>query len=130
LVADALDQQYKPRFAGDDLPNNELAQSLAIADKLDTIVGIFRVGQIPTGDKDPFALRRAALGLLRIIIEKELDLDVKYLINESLRMYRTTMRSSRSMGTALRDVNSSDLESDIYEFMIERTKSLLCGSRH
>ena len=74
-LAQALDEQYQPRFAGDELPASSLGQILAIADKLDTVVGIFSINQIPTGDKDPFALRRAALGVLRIMIEKQLSLD-------------------------------------------------------
>lgn len=75
-VATALDEQYMPRFAGDMLPRGKTGQAVAIADKLDTLVGIFGIGQIPSGDKDPFALRRAALGALRIIIEQKLDLDL------------------------------------------------------
>ncbi|MCW8919498.1 MAG: glycine--tRNA ligase subunit beta [Gammaproteobacteria bacterium] len=76
-VAAALDEQYMPRFAGDELPAGKVGQALAIAEKLDTLVGIFGIGQLPSGDKDPFALRRAALGALRIIIEKGLGIDLK-----------------------------------------------------
>ncbi len=76
-VAAALEEQYMPRFAGDELPAGKAGQALAIADKLDTLIGIFGIGQVPSGDKDPFALRRAALGALRIIIEKGLDIDLK-----------------------------------------------------
>jgi len=86
-VAAALDEQYMPRFAGDELPQNVIAQSLAIADKLDTLVGIFAIGQPPTGDKDPFALRRAALGALRIIIEKALPLDLEQLLKSAAAQY-------------------------------------------
>ncbi len=86
-VAAALEEQYLPRFAGDELPQHVIAQSLAIADKLDTLVGIFAIGQPPTGDKDPFALRRAALGLLRIIIEKALPLDLMQLLQHSADQY-------------------------------------------
>ncbi|MCK4587136.1 MAG: glycine--tRNA ligase subunit beta, partial [Gammaproteobacteria bacterium] len=75
-VALAMDEQYMPRFAGDELPATGTGQALAIADKLDTVVGIFGIGQPPTGSKDPFALRRAALGLLRIIIERQLSIDL------------------------------------------------------
>ncbi|WP_044407722.1 glycine--tRNA ligase subunit beta [Thiomicrospira microaerophila] len=110
LVADALDQQYKPRFAGDELPNNELAQSLAIADKLDTITGIYGIGEVPTGDKDPFALRRAALGLIRIMIEKELDLDLHWLIEASLKLHDKV-------------VFSEALADSIYDFIIGRLKA-------
>jgi len=86
-VAAALDEQYMPRFAGDELPQNVIAQSLAIADKLDTLMGIFAIGQPPTGDKDPFALRRAALGALRIIIEKKLSLDLEQLLKNAAAQY-------------------------------------------
>ena len=79
IVADALYQQYMPRFAGDALPSSLEACAVALADKFDTLVGIFGIGQHPKGDKDPFALRRAAIGIIRILIEKELDLDFKIL---------------------------------------------------
>ena len=79
-VADALDEQYMPRFAGDQLPAGITGQILAIADKLDTLLGIFSIGQKTTGEKDPFALRRAALGVLRILIECKLDLDLRDLL--------------------------------------------------
>ncbi len=82
-VAAALDEQYQPRFAGDILPASETGQALAIAERLDTLVGIFAIGQTPTGDKDPFGLRRSALGLLRILIEKHLDLDLRALIDHA-----------------------------------------------
>ncbi len=83
-VADAILEQYLPRFAGDELPETRTGQALAIADKLDTICGIFSIGQKPSGSKDPFALRRLALGLLRIVIEKGLDLDLVVLIKAAL----------------------------------------------
>ena len=79
-VASALDEQYQPRFAGDALPSSITGQLLAVAERLDTLAGIFAIGQTPTGDKDPFGLRRAALGLLRILVEKRIDLDLKDLI--------------------------------------------------
>lgn len=79
-VADAIEEQYLPRFAGDRLPASAIGQTLAIADKLDTVCGIFAVGQAPSGDKDPFALRRQALGVLRIIIECRLELELSKLV--------------------------------------------------
>ncbi|HFA59662.1 MAG TPA: glycine--tRNA ligase subunit beta, partial [Rhodospirillales bacterium] len=82
-VAEALDEQYMPRFAGDELPRTRTGMALALADRLDTLVGIFAIGQAPTGDKDPFALRRAALGVLRILIERNLDLDLEDLLREA-----------------------------------------------
>lgn len=110
LVVEAIGQQYKPTFAGDSLPESTVSQSLAIADKLDTITGIFGLGQVPTGDKDPFALRRSALGLVRIIIEKELDIDLKELVKTSLALHP--------------EVETTDeLIEAVYGFIISRLKS-------
>lgn len=90
-VARALDEQYMPRFAGDKLPVTSTGKVLAIADKIDTIVGIFGIGQVPTGDKDPFALRRAAIGVLRILSEFRLPLDLKELLMTSQNIYPAGM---------------------------------------
>jgi len=79
-VADAIAGHYYPRFAGDSLPQGQLACALALADKLETLVGIYGIGQVPTGDKDPFGLRRLALGVLRILIETPLDLPLPALL--------------------------------------------------
>ena len=79
-VADAIEQHYWPRFSGDTLPQSDVAAAVALADKLDTLVGIFGIGQTPKGDRDPFALRRAALGLIRILVEGNLPLDLKNMI--------------------------------------------------
>ncbi|MEQ9396378.1 glycine--tRNA ligase subunit beta [Haliea sp.] len=76
-IADAMEQQYWPRFAGDRLPENPTAVAVGLADRLDTLVGIFGIGQPPTGSRDPFALRRASLAVLRILVEKSLDLDLR-----------------------------------------------------
>ncbi|POY43979.1 glycine--tRNA ligase subunit beta [Avibacterium gallinarum] len=86
-VAVALNEQYMPRFAGDELPHSLVACAVALADKLDTLTGIFGIGQHPKGDKDPFALRRAALGVLRIIVEKKLPLDIQDLVDKSVQIY-------------------------------------------
>lgn len=86
-VAQALEDQYRPRFAGDSLPEGNIGASVAIADKIDTLVGIFGINQAPKGDKDPFALRRAAIGLIRIIIEKKLPLDIAELLSVSIESY-------------------------------------------
>ena len=83
-VCEALQEQYLPRFAGDTLPATHTGMAVAIADKLDTIAGIFATGQKPTGTRDPFGLRRAALGLLRIAVERKLDLDLQALIAQAL----------------------------------------------
>jgi hypothetical protein len=79
-VAIAIEDHYKPRFAGDALPRNHTGTVLALADKLETLVGLFGIGQLPTGDKDPFALRRHALGVIRMLVEKNLPLDLPALI--------------------------------------------------
>lgn len=86
-VAEAIAEQYLPRFAGDDLPKTAIGTALALADRLDTLVGIFAIGQVPTGSKDPFSLRRAAIGLLRILIEKRLVLNLVALVEQALLAY-------------------------------------------
>jgi glycyl-tRNA synthetase beta chain len=83
-VADAIEDHYKPRFAGDELPRNEVGVVVALADKLETLVGMFGIGNLPTGDKDPFALRRHALGVIRMLVEKDLPLDLKLLLTLSV----------------------------------------------
>jgi len=86
-IAQALEDQYRPRYAGDSLPEANIGCAVAISDKIDTLVGIFGINQPPKGDKDPFALRRAAIGVIRIIIEKQLNLDLTVLINESINLF-------------------------------------------
>jgi glycyl-tRNA synthetase beta chain len=78
-IADAIEDHYKPRFAGDDLPRGDVGLCVALADKLETLAGMFGIGQLPTGDKDPFALRRHALGVIRMLIEQDLPLDLGWL---------------------------------------------------
>jgi glycyl-tRNA synthetase beta chain len=109
-VALALDEQYMPRFAGDQLPASKSGQALAIAEKIDTLVGIFGIGQIPTGDKDPFALRRAALGALRTIIETGLDLDLAALLKES---------ASTMPGLSKTD----EVVTQVFDFMMSRLRA-------
>lgn len=111
-VALALDEQYMPRFAGDQLPSQPIAQALAIADKLDTLVGIFAVGLIPTGDKDPFALRRAALGVLRTVIEQKLELDLVKLLDLAIESTKEKVGDLKA-----------NLSSQIYDFMMERLRT-------
>jgi glycyl-tRNA synthetase beta chain len=82
-VADAIEDHYKPRFAGDTLPRNDVGVVVALADKLETLVGMFGIGNLPTGDKDPFALRRHALGVIRMLIEKELPLNLNQLTSNA-----------------------------------------------
>lgn len=83
-VAIAIEDHYKPRFAGDALPRNHTGTVVALADKLETLVGLFGIGQLPTGDKDPFALRRHALGVIRILVEKNLPLELPALIDAAV----------------------------------------------
>jgi len=109
-VATALYEQYQPRFAGDDLPASETGQALAIAERLDTLVGIFALGKTPTGDKDPFGLRRSALGLLRILIEKQLDLDLRTLIDTAATNFPAALKA-HTAGDAL------------FSFMMERLRA-------
>ena len=94
-VAVALNEQYMPRFAGDELPGGKVACAVAIADKLDSLVGIFGIGQAPKGDKDPFALRRAAIGLLRIIVAKQLDLDLLDLVAKAAELYGSKLTNAK-----------------------------------
>ena len=109
-VAQALEDQYLPRFAGDKLPQENIGCAVAIADKIDTLVGIFGINQPPKGDKDPFALRRAAIGLIRISIEKQLPVDLEVLITESINLY----------GDKLLNDNTKQ---DVIEFVLGRYKA-------
>ena len=110
-VAKALDEQYQPRFAGDALPSTKTGAAVAIADKLDTLVGIFGINQPPTGSKDPFALRRSAIGLLRIVIEKGLALDVQALVAGAAKLY----------GDKLENQNTAN---DVFEFLLGRYRAM------
>ena len=94
-IADAIEDHYKPRFAGDALPRNRAGLVVALADKLETLVGLFGVGQVPTGDKDPFALRRHALGVIRMLIEAELTLDLDTLLALAVPAFGTLITDPR-----------------------------------
>ncbi|MBO1520338.1 glycine--tRNA ligase subunit beta [Oceanisphaera pacifica] len=109
-VAVALKEQYQPRFSGDALPSQDISAAVALADKLDTLVGIFGIGQTPKGDKDPFALRRAALGTLRIIVEKGYDLDLVILIEQARALY----------GDKLSNANAA---TEVLDFMLGRFRA-------
>ncbi|MBL4608196.1 MAG: glycine--tRNA ligase subunit beta [Pseudomonadales bacterium] len=97
----AIKEHYQPKFAGDKLPTSKIGLSVSLADKLDTLIGIFGIGQIPSGDKDPFALRRAALGIIRIIIERSLTLDLEEIINESVSLYGDKLSNKNTKTEAL-----------------------------
>ena len=87
-VADAIEQHYRPRFAGDKLPEGPIASAVALADKLDSLAGLFSIKELPTGDKDPFGLRRAALGVIRIVAENQLPLSLKDLVDGAFGPFR------------------------------------------
>jgi glycyl-tRNA synthetase beta chain len=109
VVAQAIRDHYKPRFAGDELPSTNEGLVVAIADKLNTITGVYGIGEAPTGSKDPYALRRLALGLLRILLEAQLDINLKTLIDVSLNLHSKEVDREAS--------------SSIYQFMMERLKA-------
>jgi len=109
-VAVALNEQYMPRFAGDELPKSLVASAVALADKFDTLTGIFGIGQAPKGSADPFALRRAALGALRIIVEKNLPLDLEDLVTKSAALF----------GDKLTNKN---VVTDVVDFMLGRFRA-------
>jgi len=105
-IAFAIEDHYKPRFAGDDLPRSDVGVCVALADKLETLVGMFGIGETPTGDKDPFALRRHALGVIRMLIEKSLPLSLDDLVNTAFAAHPKGL-----LGQA---------QTDVYLFMFER----------
>ncbi len=108
-IAEALNEQYLPRFSGDKLPATLLGSAIAIADRLDTLVGVFGINQAPTGDKDPYGLRRAALGVLRIIIEKQLNLDLHELLKTAANSFKVKLENT-------------DVVNQVMQFMFERLK--------
>ena len=120
-VADALAEQYLPRFAGDVLPATGAGLALAVADKLDTLVGIFAIGQKPSGTKDPFGLRRAALGVLRILIETGVALDLRELIRSALGSVAADI--ARLSTKAAEPLVDEKLAEEIYGYMMERLRA-------
>jgi glycyl-tRNA synthetase beta chain len=102
-VAFAIEDHYKPRFAGDDLPRNAVGIAVALADKLETLVGLFSIGEKPTGDKDPFALRRQALGIIRMLIENKLPLPFEQLIQDVLSAFDSTSADSAATVAAIKE---------------------------
>ena len=111
-VAEALYEQYMPRFAGDALPSSGVSASVALADKLDTLVGIFGIGQLPKGDKDPFALRRAAIGVLRIVTELSLPLDLETLVSKAIDVYGDKL-------------TNAETQTQVVDFVLGRFNALL-----
>ncbi|CAH9059971.1 Glycine--tRNA ligase beta subunit [Pseudoalteromonas holothuriae] len=109
-VALAQNEQYMPRFAGDDLPSNPISYAVALADKFDSLVGIFGIGQAPKGDKDPFALRRAAIGALRIMVEKKLALDINDIVAKAQSLFADK-------------ISNDKVADDVLEFMLGRFRA-------
>jgi glycyl-tRNA synthetase beta chain len=109
-VSVAIEEHYRPRYAGDALPSTKIGQALSLADKIDTLVGIFAIEQRPTGTKDPFGLRRAALGILRILLEGRLDLDLLDVLNAA---------------AAAQPVQRAGVADEVYDFIAERLRGLL-----
>jgi glycyl-tRNA synthetase beta chain len=109
-VALAIEEHYRPRYAGDALPTGRIGQALALADKIDTLLGIFAIEQRPTGTKDPFGLRRAALGVLRILLETPLDLDLTEVLQVS---------------AAAQPVQRPGTADEVYDFIAERLRGML-----
>jgi glycyl-tRNA synthetase beta chain len=110
-VCEALEEQYLPRFSGDGLPSTAVGRALALADKLDLIAGIFGIGQKPSGTRDPYGLRRAALGVLRIMLETKLDLDLRALISQSVAAQPTE--------------TAPDLTDEIWTYFAERLRGVV-----
>ena len=106
----AIEEHYRPRYAGDALPTEKIGQALALADKIDTLAGIFAIEQRPTGAKDPFGLRRAALGVLRILLEAQLDLDLVEVLEAA---------------AAAQPVQRSATAGEVYDFIAERLRGML-----
>ena len=110
-VASTIEQHYWPKFAGDNLPTSLVASAVALADRLDTLVGLFGINQPPTGSKDPYALRRAAVGLLRIIIEQQLNLDLAILIDKAYNLHKHLKQGK------------AETSKQLYDFIIDRLKA-------
>jgi glycyl-tRNA synthetase beta chain len=122
-VASAIDEHYMPRYAGDRLPQTKTGQAVAIADRLDTLLGIIAIGQIPSGDKDPYALRRAALGVLRCMIENDLALDLQSLLEFAAGHFAKEVKANKAVVATIDFIlerlrvyyTSQDIKLDVFE---------------
>lgn len=119
-IAEAIEQHYRPRFAKDALPASALACALALADKIDTLTGFFAIGQTPTGERDPYALRRAAIGVLRILIEKNLALDLGDMIRQA----------HSGFASDVLEHSAADTASALLAFLHDRLRGLLRDAGH
>lgn len=125
-VAESLGEQYLPKFAGDVLPKTKTGTTIALADRLDTLVGIFTIGQIPSGSKDPFALRRSAIGILRLIIENELDFDLKEILTIAYKLVTDDISrvTGKSVTTQMTSDNSTIQKvQDVIDFLDGRYRA-------
>ncbi len=109
MVAQAIQEQYLPRYSGDELPKSKVGMLLSMAEKLDTLVGIFGINKLPKGDKDPFALRRAAIGLIRILVDYDLPLSIKFILSASIKQYKV-------------DLKNQDAAIQLEAFLLDRLK--------
>ena len=133
-VAEAIEDHYKPRFAGDALPRNDVGVIVALADKLETLVGMFAIGQLPSGDKDPFALRRHAIGVVRILVDKQLPINISQLVGVVVQQFGSTVVSQGAVPN-IKPVNSATIStgvpvrvetaSEVKEFIFERFAGML-----
>jgi glycyl-tRNA synthetase beta chain len=123
-VATAIREHYQPRGAGDELPVTETGTTLAIADKLDTLAAIFAIGEKPTGTKDPFGLRRAAIGVIRILIEKRLELDVARLLDGAVARVRADIeKSAAAAGKPAAALATASIAAEVYDYVLERLRA-------
>ena len=132
-IAAAIREHYQPRGAGDDLPATDTGTTLALADKLDTLAGIFAIGEKPSGTKDPFGLRRAAIGVIRIAVEKRLDLDLARLLERAVTLAREDIEKSAAAAVAARSSavpvaakpapTAANVAAEVYDYVLERLRA-------
>ena len=134
-IATAIREHYQPRGAGDDLPATDTGTTLALADKLDTLAGIFAIGEKPSGTKDPFGLRRAAIGVVRIAIEKRLDLDVAHVLERAVALVREDIEKSAAAAAAPAGAKptapasgkpaatTASVAAEVYDYVLERLRA-------
>ncbi|HEY6517235.1 MAG TPA: glycine--tRNA ligase subunit beta [Steroidobacteraceae bacterium] len=123
-VATAIREHYQPRGAGDALPASDTGTTLALADKLDTLAAIFAIGEKPSGTKDPFGLRRAAIGIVRILIEKRLDLDLSRLLNQAVTLVRADIeKSAAAAGKPAPTLATESVAAEAYDYVLERLRA-------
>ena len=146
VVAEAIEQHYWPRFSGDNLPTDDVGASVSLADKLISIIGIFGIGEAPSGEKDPYALRRNAIGIIRILVERGISLDARQLIDQAAQLFmdpevykssatylqqeheQRTKREKgfRAFGSGHGDITiSPEAKSSVYQFILERLRGYL-----